>query len=78
VTGTELTISGMTCDHCIRAVDDALRKVPGVTHADVRIGSASVRFDETRTSTAVLTAAVRAAGYAVSGFRKASLPAAPA
>jgi copper chaperone len=26
----KLSVEGMTCDHCVRAVRDALSKVPGV------------------------------------------------
>lgn len=77
MTRIELTISGMTCDHCVRAVGDAVRGVPGVSGADVRVGSADVRFDESHASAADVTAAIRAAGYAVSGFRKVPDPAAP-
>lgn len=34
---TELKITGMTCNHCVKAVTRALRDVPGVTGADVRL-----------------------------------------
>ena len=71
MTRIELTIAGMTCDHCVRSVGDALRRVPGVMSADVRIGSATVSLDESRASTADLMRAVKAAGYTVSGFKKA-------
>ena len=71
MTRIELTIAGMTCDHCVRSVGDALRKVPGVTNADVRIGAAAVSFDESRISTSDLARAIQAAGYTVSGFKKA-------
>jgi len=27
----KLDVTGMTCDHCVRAVDEALAAVPGVT-----------------------------------------------
>lgn len=27
----KLTVTGMTCDHCVRAVSEALIEVPGVT-----------------------------------------------
>ena len=60
----ELTIDGMTCDHCVRAVKAALEAVPGVARADVSLaeGRALVRGDATR---ADLAAAVAEEGYAV-------------
>ncbi len=70
MTRVELTIGGMTCDHCVRAVSDAIRRNPAVVDVDVRVGAASVRFDESRTTTAAVVDAVKSAGYAVSGFQK--------
>jgi copper chaperone CopZ len=40
---TTLRITGMTCNGCVRHVDAALRKVPGVTSVDVTLpGNAKV------------------------------------
>jgi cation transport ATPase len=36
-----LNIEGMTCEHCVRAIDNRLRKTPGVRAAD----NSSVRMD---------------------------------
>ncbi|MGI8673290.1 MAG: cation transporter, partial [Luteitalea sp.] len=35
-----LTIEGMSCGHCIKAVTMALQDLPGVTVKDVRVGQA--------------------------------------
>lgn len=40
-----LTIEGMTCEHCVRAVDGRLRKTAGVAVENVAIGSANLQFD---------------------------------
>ena len=40
-----LTIEGMTCQHCVRAVEGRLRKTPGVEVDAVAIGSADLRFN---------------------------------
>ena len=32
-----LKITGMTCEHCVRAVTKALKSVPGVTDAEVTL-----------------------------------------
>lgn len=42
---TELQIEGMSCDHCVRAVRQALVAVPGVAAAEVSVGHASVEGD---------------------------------
>ncbi len=58
-----LYIEGMSCGHCLNAVNRALSAVPGVTIDAVRIGRADVRYDETTTGAADLEAAVADAGY---------------
>lgn len=40
-----LTIEGMTCEHCVRAVTNRLQKTAGVELDNVAIGSADLRFD---------------------------------
>ncbi len=65
MTEREFTIEGMSCQHCVMAVKKELAKVQGVEIRDVRIGSASVRYDETRTDASRLEAAIVRAGYRV-------------
>ena len=59
---TTLAIAGMSCVHCKRAVFTALAGVPGVTSADVSIGSAEVEHDGSVTLQA-LRDAIALAGY---------------
>ncbi|MBX5467682.1 MAG: cation transporter [Firmicutes bacterium] len=58
-----LHIAGMSCDHCVRAVRQALLALPGVQAAAVSIGEATVDYDPARVSLDELKAAVRDAGY---------------
>jgi copper chaperone len=58
-----LTIEGMTCQHCVRAVDQRLRKTPGVEVTGVTIGSADVQFDPSRTSVDEIAEAIADEGY---------------
>jgi copper chaperone len=58
-----LTIEGMTCQHCVRAVDERLRKTPGVEVTRVTIGSADVQFDPVRTSVDEISEAIADEGY---------------
>jgi copper chaperone CopZ len=58
-----LHIEGMSCGHCLNAVNRALNALPGVRIDAVRIGRADVSYDETTTDPAQLVAAVGDAGY---------------
>ncbi|HEY9505710.1 MAG TPA: cation transporter [Gemmatimonadales bacterium] len=58
-----LHIEGMSCGHCLNAVNRALSSVPGVRIDAVRIGRADVSYDETTTAPSELETAVADAGY---------------
>ena len=58
-----LTISGMTCGHCVGQVRNALSKLEGVTVDTVRVGSAAIQFDPTVQTPQNIAAAVTDAGY---------------
>lgn len=62
-----LSVTNMTCNGCVESVTRALRAIDGVEKADVSLTSATatVRFDEQRTSVAALSRAVQRAGYDV-------------
>lgn len=63
---TELEIEGMTCASCVRRVERALSKVPGVTAATVNYATerATVEHDDALSKEA-LAQAVEAAGYGI-------------
>jgi copper chaperone CopZ len=56
-------ITGMSCQHCVRAVHVALAEVDGAQVERVDVGSATVRYDPARTTPARIAEAVRDAGY---------------
>ncbi|HJR64278.1 MAG TPA: cation transporter [Gemmatimonadaceae bacterium] len=60
-----LKIDGMSCGHCVAAVDRALKSLQGVEVEQVSIGSASVRFDPDTTSQSEITDAIQDEGYLV-------------
>ena len=66
MTTISMNISGMSCNHCVGAVTKALQSVDGVVVEQVTIGSATVSYDESRTSPAQIAEAVEDEGYAVS------------
>lgn len=59
----DLTIDGMSCGHCVSAVKRALEALPGVAVDDVRIGAATVRYDEAASTPDQIVAAVAEEGY---------------
>ena len=58
----ELQIEGMSCSHCVKTVDEALRAVPGVTRVEVQIGHARVETSDAITKDALIYA-LAAADY---------------
>jgi copper chaperone len=58
-----LFIEGMSCGHCLHAVNQALASVPGVEIGSIRIGRADVRYDESVIQPGLIADAVSAAGY---------------
>jgi copper chaperone len=62
-----LKIDGMSCKHCVMSVEKAIGSVEGVRSSDIAVGSASVTYDETKTSREAIVNAVRNAGYKVVG-----------
>ena len=59
-----ITISGMSCGHCLNAVRKALGQVQGIEVTSVRIGRAELRVPDSA-ATARVEAALSAAGYKV-------------
>jgi copper chaperone CopZ len=58
-----LEVQGMSCGHCVAAVEAALRDVEGVEVESVSIGTASVRIDPEKATVGALIDAVADAGY---------------
>ena len=58
-----LTIEGMTCEHCVRAVDGRLRRTPGVQVERVSIGAADLHFDPARLSVDDIAELIADEGY---------------
>ena len=58
-----LTITGMSCGHCVARVTKTLTAVEGLEVGAVRIGAAELRYDPERRSIDDILEAVRDAGY---------------
>ena len=61
----KIKIEGMSCQHCVMAVKKALGGVPGIFDSDVQIGSAVVKYDESKTKNEDIETKIEKAGYKV-------------
>ncbi len=59
----ELTIEGMTCEHCVRAVRGRLEQTPGVKVDDVQVGTAVIEYDPSKTNLDDIEEAIADEGY---------------
>lgn len=64
---TIIRISGMSCQHCERAVREALLALPGVraVQVDLAAGSAAISYDQAQLSLDEMKAAIEGQGYDV-------------
>lgn len=66
---TTITVSGMTCGHCVSSVKEELTEVPGVQSVSVDLnagGISPVTIESTRElSSEETAAAVQEAGYTI-------------
>ena len=62
----ELTIEGMSCEHCVRAVRSRLERTEGVKVGDVQVGSATLDYDPAKTNVDDIEEAIADEGYTAS------------
>jgi copper chaperone len=58
-----LTIEGMSCEHCVRAVKNRLTATAGVTVEEVVVGAARLQYDPARTNVDQIEEAIADEGY---------------
>jgi copper chaperone len=62
-----LAISGMSCQHCVHAVKEALADLDGVTVSEVQLGSAEVDLASSEYDQNTLSAAIEEEGFKLTG-----------
>ncbi|MBW8350905.1 copper chaperone CopZ [Bacillus sp. IITD106] len=64
---TTFDVQGMTCGHCKMSVEGALKKLDGVSAAEVHLetGKVDVTFDESKVNVEVMKEAIEEQGYDV-------------
>lgn len=66
MTTTNITVSGMTCGHCVSHVTQALEGLAGVSGVSIELERGAVTIESAaELDPAEITAAVVAAGYSV-------------
>ncbi|WP_414040190.1 heavy-metal-associated domain-containing protein [Acidithiobacillus sp. M4-SHS-6] len=63
MTKVEISIQGMTCQHCVAAVEKALRKIPEVQSVVVQLDTQSATVEGTSLDPEALIQAVEEEGY---------------
>lgn len=62
-------VKGMSCQHCVNAVTQALQQVEGVANVEVSLDKGEARFDEDRqVDRDAVRKAVQDAGYEAGEF----------
>ncbi|MEA1871473.1 MAG: permease [Candidatus Bipolaricaulota bacterium] len=62
----ELRVSGMHCNHCVAAIDDAVRSCPGVSDVNIDLKTGSVQVHGKEIDEEQVVSAIGALGYTVS------------
>lgn len=61
---TTMTVTGMTCGHCVSSVREGVGEIDGVTSVDIDLAGGLVTIGSTASvERAAIAAAVDAAGY---------------
>jgi copper chaperone len=65
---TEITVTGMTCQHCVMSVTEEVSEISGVSAVDVRLetGAVTVLADR-EVGTDEIAAAISEAGFGLAG-----------
>lgn len=70
-TTLKLEVDGMSCEHCVSSLYNAIAALPGVVACRVRLGHAEVDIERDRCTLADITAAVQNAGpFTLLGFTR--------
>ena len=63
-----VSVTGMTCGHCVSSVREEAGSIPGVTAVDVDLASGKVTIDSERlVDDGAIKSAVEEAGYQLAG-----------
>ncbi|KYG57408.1 copper chaperone CopZ [Planococcus maritimus] len=66
----QLQVSGMSCQHCVKAVEDSVGALSGVEKVDVSLeqGAVDVTYDNSNVDVAQIASAIEDQGYDVAAL----------
>lgn len=62
---TTIKVEGMTCQHCVKAVEKAVSEKGGTARVDLKSGMVELQFEESKSSLAEIKSAIEETGYSV-------------
>lgn len=62
-----LQVQGMSCGHCVKSVEDALKQAGAQGKVDLAKGTVDITFNEEKVTIEALKAAIEDQGYDVAG-----------
>ncbi|GFN30469.1 copper ion binding protein [Paenibacillus xylaniclasticus] len=65
MTNVTLQVNGMSCQHCVNAIEKAIREIGGSAAVDLSHKSVTVEFDESKLTLDAVKAAIEDQGYDV-------------
>ncbi|MDR0821839.1 MAG: copper ion binding protein [Oscillospiraceae bacterium] len=62
-----IKVGGMSCEHCVKAVNDAISALAGVSGVKVSLkaGTATVKYDEAKVTLEAIHVAIKGVEYEV-------------
>ncbi len=62
-------VSGMTCASCEETIKHSINQLPGIVEAkaDYKVGTASIKYDQSKTDKTAIIKAINATGYKAGG-----------
>ena len=60
-----LQVEGMSCNHCVKAIENAVKGVGGSASVDLGSKKVAVEYDQSATSLAAIKEAIEDQGYDV-------------
>ena len=65
MTTTQLHVQGMSCGHCVNAIEGAVSKLGANAEVNLKSGSVTVYYDETKLTLEVIKETIEEQGYEV-------------
>nr|WP_275446240.1 copper ion binding protein [Paenibacillus sp. ACRSA] len=65
VSNVTLNVAGMSCNHCVKSVEEAVKNAGASGQVDLQAGTVAVEYDEQKVNVDQIKAAIEDQGYDV-------------